>query len=82
MRIDATKPLFAWECLDDSPSLATLKEFLAAIPDGALLDSPRRWRGKGRDDYPVHVLWGVLLLTAALRHPATEACLAELSCLS
>jgi hypothetical protein len=38
----------------------------------------RRWRGKGRDDYPVHVLWGVVLLTAALRHPTTEACLGEL----
>jgi hypothetical protein len=78
MRIDASKPLFAWECLDDSPSLATLKEFLAAIPDGKLLESLRRARGKGRDDYPVHVLWGVMLLTAALRHPTTEACLAEL----
>ena len=78
MRIHAAKPLFAWECLDDSPSLATLKEFLSAIPDGKLLESLRRARGKGRDDYPVHVLWGVLLLTAALRHPTTEACLAEL----
>lgn len=78
MRIDATKPLFAWECLDDSPSLSTLQEFLAAVPDGPLLESLRRARGKGRNDYPVHVLWGVLLLTAALRHPTTEACLAEL----
>jgi hypothetical protein len=78
MRIDATKPLFAWECLDDSPSLATLKEFLATVPDGPLLESLRRARGKGRDDYPVHVLWGVLLLATALRHPTIEACLAEL----
>lgn len=78
MRINATKPLFAWDCLDDSPSLATVREFLAAIPDGQLLDSLRLSRGKGRDDYPVHVLWGVLLLTTALRHPSIEACLAEL----
>jgi len=78
MRISATKPLFAWECLDDSPSLVTLKEFLAAIPDAKLLESLRRSRGKGRDDYPVQVLWGVLLLTTALRHPTIEACLAEL----
>ena len=78
MRIDATKPLFAWDCLDDSPSLVTLKEFLASIPDGKLLESLRQSRGKGRDDYPVHVLWGVVLLTAALRHSSTEACLAEL----
>jgi hypothetical protein len=78
MRINATKPLFAWECLEDSPTLSTLKEFLAAIPDGKLLASLRQARGKGRDDYPVQVLWGVLLLTSALRHPTIEACLAEL----
>lgn len=78
MRIDTTKPLFAWECLDDSPSLATLREFLSSVPDGPLLESLRRCRGKGRDDYPVHVLWGVLLLATALRHPTLEACLAEL----
>jgi DDE family transposase/transposase-like protein DUF772 len=78
MRIDAAKPLFAWECLDDSPSLATLREFLSTVPDGPLLESLRRWRGKGRDDYPIHVLWGVLLLATALRHPTLEACLAEL----
>jgi hypothetical protein len=78
MRIDSTKPLFAWECLDDSPSLATVREFLTAIPDGKLLESLHRARGKGRDDYPVRVLWGVLLLATALRHPTIEACLAEL----
>ena len=56
MRIRMTAPLFAWEALDDSPSLATIKAFLAAVPDGALLASLRRARGKGRDDYPVEVL--------------------------
>lgn len=78
MRINVTKPLFAWECLDDSPSLATVKELLATIPDGPLLESLRQSRGKGRDDYPVHVLWGVLLLASVLRHPTIEGCLAEL----
>lgn len=78
MRITATQPLFAWESLDDSPSLQTIRELLASIPDAKLLDSLRLARGHGRDDYPVGVLWGVLLLTAALRHPTSEACLAEL----
>lgn len=79
MRIESTKPLFAWDCLEDSPSLATLKELLAAIPDQRLLESLRTARGKGRDDYPIHVLWGVLLLTAALRHVCVQACLDELT---
>ena len=35
-------------------------------------------RGRGRDDYPVSVLWGVAVLTPLLRHPSHEACLAEL----
>jgi hypothetical protein len=78
MRIAPTKPLFAWDCLEDSPSLATIKAVLAAIPDANLLDGVRRARGRGRDDYPVHVLWGTVLLTIALRHPTFEACLGEL----
>jgi hypothetical protein len=78
MRIRATSPLFAWEALDDSPSLATIKAFLAAVPDAALLASLRRARGKGRDDYPVEVLWGAVLLTGVLRHSGIEATLGEL----
>ena len=78
MLIQATKPLFAWDCLEDSPSLTTIRELLAAIPDAKLLTSLRDARGKGRDDYPVSVLWAVHLLKIILRHPTTEACLAEL----
>jgi Transposase DDE domain/Transposase domain (DUF772) len=78
MRIALAKPLFAWEELEDSPSLATLGELLRTLPDGKLLASLRQARGKGRDDYPVHVLWGVVVLSIACRHPDMEACLAEL----
>ena len=62
MRIHVTRPLFAWDELDDSPSLTTLRAFLEAIPDAPLLDDLRRRRHGGNDRYPVHVLWGVLLL--------------------
>jgi len=78
MRVAYTKPLFAWDCLEDSPSLATINAFLAAIPDGPLLNGLRQARGRGRDDYPVPVLWGTVLLTVILRHPNWEACLADL----
>jgi hypothetical protein len=54
MRIDIPKPLFAWESLEDSPSLQTIQRFLAALPDAKLLEGLRRWRGRGRDDYPGH----------------------------
>jgi hypothetical protein len=78
MIIHAAKPLFAWDCLEDSPSLRTIKELLAALPDGKLLNSLRVARGKGRNDYPVSVLWGVVVLRVALRHITTESILAEL----
>jgi hypothetical protein len=78
LKIAQTKPLFAWDALEDSPTLGTIRTFLAAIPDEALLDSLRRARGKGRNDYPVHVLWGTLLLAIVLRHATMDACLEEL----
>ena len=78
MYIPVTKPLFAWDCLEDSPSLRTLREFLQAVPDGRLLEALRHARGRGRDDYPVHVLWGTVLLSIVLRHTGFEACLGEL----
>ena len=78
MQIQATKPLFAWDCLEDSPTLKTIKQLLEIIPDEKLLVSLEEARGKGRNDYSLHTLWGVLVLSIALRHPTIEACLAEL----
>jgi hypothetical protein len=78
MHIATTKALFAWDCLPDSPTLRTIQQLLRSLPDGKLLESLRRARGKGRDDYPVSVLWGVVVLTIALRHLTIEACLGEL----
>ena len=52
MRIVATAPLFAWQTLEDSPSLKTIREFLALVPDGRLLNALRQWRGRGRPPSP------------------------------
>lgn len=78
MYVPISKPLFAWDCLEDNPSLASIRAFLATVPDAQLLEGLRRHRGRGRDDYPVSVLWGVLLLTILLRHVSIAACLEEL----
>lgn len=78
MLIRHSKPLFAWDELDDSPTLGDIKLLLASLPDAKLLDSLQRARGKGRGDYPVHVLWGVEILRVALRHVHMADCLAEL----
>ncbi len=78
MKIAVTKPLFAWDALEDSPSLQSLRHLLEAVPDHDLLESLGVARGKGRDDYPVKVLWGTLLLAIALRHLSVDACLEDL----
>jgi len=70
--------LFAWDELQTSPTLGTIRQALEAIPDGPLLAALQRRRHNGCDKYPVRVLWGALLLSILLRHPTTEACLEEL----
>jgi hypothetical protein len=77
LRIHATEPLFAWGALEDCPTLVTLRDFLQAVPDQALLDGLIAARGHGRDDYPIPRLWHVVLLTIALRHTSFNACLTE-----
>ena len=71
MIVASTKPLFPWDALEDSPSLANVKKLLACIPDGRLLHMLRQHRG--RNDYPMHILWGVLLVRIVLRHVRFEA---------
>jgi len=78
MRIHVQLPLFPWDRLEDAPALVTLRRLFECIPDEPLLESLRAWRGRGRDDYPLHVLWRVVVLTIALRHRDVEACLGEL----
>jgi Transposase DDE domain/Transposase domain (DUF772) len=78
MQLYVTDPLFAWARLEDHPSLSTLKQLLESLPDKDLLDGLQRARGHGRDDFPIPVLWGIVVCTVALRHPSFVACLEEL----
>jgi hypothetical protein len=78
MLIHATRPLFAWSELEDSPSLQTIRAVLSSLPDQALLGGLQQARGHGRDDYPVGVLWGVVVVSVLCRHVWLNDCLAEL----
>lgn len=78
MNIHISKPLFAWDCLETTPVLETVKNFLEALPDAKLLNALYAYRGKGRDDYPIHVLWSVYLLRILFRHATMAAMLEEL----
>ena len=55
-----------------------MKKFLESVPDARLLEGLRQHRGRGRNDCPVHVAWGVVLLRIALRHTSFVATLGEL----
>src|ERR1043166_6123957 len=78
MLIHAAEPLFAWEELEDCPTLTTIRDALQVVPDQALLAGLIAARGHGRDDYPIPRLWRIVLLTLLLRHTSFNACLAEL----
>ena len=78
MHVSIQNPLFPRDELQDHPALVTIEELLATIPDTELLEGLRQARGRGRDDYPVRVLWGVVVLTAVLRHRDFERCLGAL----
>jgi Transposase DDE domain len=79
MQLYATDPLFAWARLEDHPELSTLRQLLEVLPDQDLLAGLEKARGKGRDDFPVRVLWGTVVFTIALRHPSFASCIAELN---
>lgn len=78
MLIHATRPLFAWSELEDSPSLQTIRSVLSSLPDQHLLDGLQHARGCGRNDYPLSVLWGVVVVSVLCRHVWLNDCLAEL----
>jgi len=56
--LDVRKPLFAWDEMKSSPTLATIRQALEAIPDGPLLAALQARRHRSCDTYPVRVLWG------------------------
>jgi len=77
VHILTTEPLFPWDRLPDSVDLQALRFLLNLLPDEALLAALHAHRGRGRDDYQVHVAWRIHLARYILRHASMEACLAE-----
>lgn len=78
MNLKTTDELFAWDRLEDSPDLATVRAFFAQLPDARLLDALATARGRGRNDYPVRVLLYCAMLQPLLRHTTMRATLDEL----
>lgn len=78
MKIYTTDSLFAWDRLEDSPELKTIRDFFDLLPDNHLLNTLREHRGKGRNDVPIQSLWFCVVLQRLLRHPTMRLTLDEL----
>lgn len=78
MILYTTDSLFAWNRLDDSPDLKTIRDFFEILPDGPLLEALRANRGRGRNDCPIRRLWFCVVLQRLLRHPTMRLTLEEL----
>lgn len=78
MHLYTTDSLFAWNRLDDSPDLLTIRRFFELLPEGRLLAALAAYRGKGRNDYPVRTLFFCALLQPLLRHATMQTTLDEL----
>ena len=73
MIIYTTDSLFAWNRLDDSPDLKTIRDFFELLPDGPLLEALRVNRGRGRNDRPIRVLWFCAVPLLPRRYTVAEA---------
>ena len=70
--------LFKWQDINSKSDLDRLKLVLDAIPDESLMKRMEAHRGKGRNDYPVRVMWNVLLAGIVYQHPSIESLRREL----
>jgi hypothetical protein len=56
-----TPYLFNWQNINSKSDLDRLKLVLDTIPDESLMKRMESFRGKGRNDNSVRVMWNVLL---------------------
>jgi hypothetical protein len=70
--------LFSWQDINSKSDLDRLKLVLDTIPDESLMNRMESYRGKGRNDYPVRVMWNVLLAGIVYQHPSIESLRREL----
>lgn len=74
----AQQSLFSWQEIDTCSDLDRLRLVLSALPDEDLMSMLEKHRGKGRDDYPVRVMWNTLLAGVVFQHASIESLRREL----
>ena len=78
MAIIAQGRLFGWQEIENLGDLQRLAMVVGTMPDEALMRTLERERGKGRDDYPVRVMWNAVLAGVVFQHVSVESLRREL----
>ena len=81
MAILAQQSFFNYETdMRDYGDLERLLMLLEVLPDETLIDRLERQRGsRGRDKYPVAVMWNCILAGIVFQHPTYESLKRELT---
>ena len=78
MAIILQPSLFSWKDVDCLGDLERLKLVLENLPDENLMCLLERKRKRGRNDYPVRVVWNSLLAGVVFQHKSIESLRREL----
>ncbi len=78
MAIIPQKQLFGWQEIDELGDLQRLLLLLNYLPDEELMEKLEQERGRGRDDYPVRVVWNSILAGIVYQHSSIESLRREL----
>jgi len=78
MAIIPQTTLFSWEEVDQLGDLQRLKLILDNLPDEELMQAIETDRGCGRNDFPVRVMWNLLIAGIVYQHPSIESLIREL----
>ena len=73
-----TPYLFRWQDIDSQSDLDRLKLVLDTLPDEILMKKMEAFRGKGRNDYPVRMMWNMIMAGIVFQHPSIESLRREL----
>jgi len=71
-------PIFSWEDIDTSSDLDRLRLVLLALPDEPVVVALEKYRGRGRDDYPVRPTWNALVAGIVFQHETVASLRREL----
>ena len=74
----AEKLPFSWHSVESLPDLERLRLVLDTLPDDEIVAALEAGRGRGRNDYPVRVMWRALIAGVVFQHASIQSLLREM----